>query len=332
MARTRNWAQEAIDKREKADDAAGALQPPAPEIHVRDVSVAPAPVAPPAPAPVAPPAADPLPPFAPPPAPTPPPPPAQNPAELAAAQAELARIRLELEESRKHADDLRIRAEADAFHSKRSQEELAKTRNQLNEAARKRDIDSIVEKISEETLDVVTKKDLRVVVEAAVAAAESKQGPRLEELEKRQAFANEQVSQFLKGSYENEARSTQARLDREILAEVPEFTALMSDSAFQAYISMPIIEGSPTTRQQVMASDLKLGKSGSTVEIAKRFKETLPKIDDVVQVAPASGGVPTYAGDVKAPDIEEESRILDLRRTGKMSRQAYRDRGKAPAP
>jgi hypothetical protein len=352
MARGKNYALEALIKEDP--DEAAKLMPPAPLSVVRDLPrpdgaagprigppgnqlpepvtvVAPTPALPDAPpAPAAPPppaAAEPLPPF---PA-APPPPPAPDPL----IQAELARARQEAEDLRKRLSDERIAREAEDFHARRARAELEAQRSQLEQLRQRQEMEASLADLGDD-FETLTPADARKVIAAASKLAERRHREEIEELRRRQEQADAQFRQYLETSHAGYLEAHRERMDREILAGVPEFTTLMQDQDFLRYITSPVSDGAGTTRRQLMTKELQEGRPAYTIKVARDFLAGRASLDDLAQVSPASSGLTGGRPPAAQPVEDALDPLLDAVRMNKLSRAEYRERIKAlagkPAP
>jgi hypothetical protein len=334
MARGRNFAREAIERRVQAGQppTGPGPGPDAPELFVRDLDIVPAqadatPAPASAPAPVPSPT---LPPALQPPPPAPPEPDPKALEELERRRAEAERHRQEAEELRKELNAERIGREAELFRQQRQQEELARSRQELEAFRSQKDLEETA-RFTDEDFATLDANDARKLVQTAAALAEKKYRAEVDAIKNQLAYQNEQWGKYLQSSYQSYAEAQQDRMNREIRAAVPDLPRLTRDPEFVRYLASPVSPGATLTNQQIITQELAAGNAGYVIQAVGAFKAGRPRLEDIAQVDSASAGK-TAAPEKESPFTgDTPDPLLELVRTNRISKAEFRERKKARA-
>lgn len=250
------------------------------------------------------------PPVAPAPVPaTPPvvPPAGPSQAELT-AQAELSRLKAQLEEERA------VR-----------QAELTKLRDYEAES-RRRELEKSLNMEGEEFAGLDpedAKKILRKAHELVRADQEDLAG---------------QVTELKQTLAEREARSQEAKAEaqrdetnRAILAAFPNFSQLQQDPDFQKFMASPVRPGSPVTNQMDLTQAYNLGQGDYVVASLKAWQSggASASPENIVQISPsAASPLPEADRNIPAGALseEEQTELFNQVRSGAITKEQYRDR------
>jgi hypothetical protein len=297
MRKTYPWNKESVEKFDKETETLRqqTLEGNPPAEPPAETPPAAPPVTPPPAPPVTPPVAPPV---------EPPLPPGPSPAEQF-AQAEMVRLKAQLEEERAA-----------------RQAETAKLK-EYEELTRQRELEKKLEGIAGEEFSGLDPEDAKKILRSAQELMRADH----------EALAG-QMTEFKKSWTEREIKAQQARIEAQraalnqaILTAVPELPALQQNPDFQKFLASPVRPGSPLTNQMDLVQAYSMGYGDYVVNSLKSWRANGPSPESIAQVSPAAA-LPGPEADPETPagvlSEKQQSALFDQVRTGTITKEIYR--------
>jgi hypothetical protein len=244
----------------------------------------------------------------PPPVPPSPPPVEYDPAYLA-LRAELAAAQSQLAEERNawQAEQARIKAESERWAA-------------YEQEKREKELEAAVtgEGVTYNSLDP---EDARKLAKALQGVQEAKYQALADQLNAQQRALLEHA----KGVQSAQTEQRQKEFFSALNAAVPNFASLVKTPGYQEFLKAPFSPGLHMTNEAVLNQELDQGNIGYVVDCVKDWAHGKPNPADIAQVSSANTGHQVVPVQTKPDAHAAMSQRLELMRSGKLSREQFRN-------